>query len=232
MRQVKRLLAATLALMAVAGLAAATASAENTLPSLLWLSSATKLEIVGRKEAAGGVMQLNSSFLTMKATFMLVQLYAESATQMASSGLAKVLYEGSELSGKACFSEGDALTKGAILIDNAEWHVVLDLSGNPFVRISMPETTIKCDIGTTFKLRGALLEKLSPFATGEVTKFTTEAQCETAGSRKAKWKEYDTDEGMGTAKLEYNMGLGYEEVCVEANPLESTASETTEVMEP
>lgn len=162
---------------------------------------------------------------------MTVTLTSKSATQTASLGTALILLEGSDSGEGTCSTEGDAA--GVVLL-KGEWRTVLDLAGGgPYVLILITpaKELVSCTNGLNYKLKGSVLSKVSPFATGEVTAFKTETQCDTAASRKAKWKEYDSDTAMATAKLEANAGLGYEEVCEEAKEAMSlTATSMQEIM--
>jgi hypothetical protein len=219
MRRLRLLLLAALAITAMSAITAVAANAES-LPSLLWLTGTTTEKTEGTFGAGTAVVaQFNSAFATITAKLVLVSLSATSATLMADGGTAKVLFEGSEFSGHKCFTEGDSEAKGAVLIDNATWSLAHDLTtGTFYALVTVPETVVKCPGGVpaSFKVKGTVLNKLNPVGTGEVEVMTSETLCETAGNRKAKWKEYDTHEStMATAKLEANGGLGFEEVCEE-----------------
>lgn len=108
------------------------------------------------------------------------------------------------------------------------------------ILLTVPEYTIKCDGALTFKVKGSILtlalnEKQELVKSNvEASKYYGVMECEAAGTRKAKWREYDNHEGtMTTVKLEANGGLGWEEVCEEIKgffPLE--ASLPAELMEP
>jgi len=240
MKRLKLLLLTVLAITATTAIAAAAANAES-LPSVLWLTNGN-LTSSGTQGTAGGggttvIGQFNGP-LSITATYILVKLTATSTTGMADGGTAGVLFEGSKVKGTTatCHTSGDSATKGAVLIDNATWTIVLDLSGNAYVLVHIPEFELECpgNFPELIKIKGDVLNKVTPFGGGEHSTLTSETLCSAVGSTKAKWKEYDTHEStMASVALLANGGLGFSEVCEELpTATTNTLSTSAELMEP
>lgn len=236
MRQFKLLLLAALAVMSIGAISAAAANAES-LASILWLTTGESVVKGSIGNGTAVVAQFNSTFAKITAKKLSVTLTG-AAGGMADLGPAKIDFEGSELSGHKCFTEGDSLEAAVVLIAGAEWHVVLAES-KYMLLILVPETSIKCDGSITFKSRGDVLNLAlsggSPVSSGkEYSAINGDTECEAVGSRKAKWKTFSNHEGTATtAKLEGNGGLGFEEVCEEVKgEFEFAAEPAIEFMEP
>lgn len=236
MRYLRILLLVALATILIDAIAVGVANAE-ALPSILWLTTG-EMSVAGAiGNGAEVVAQLNS--VPVKVTAKKISLRLTGAAGgMADLGSARITLEGSELSGHKCYVEGDSLENAVVLV-GGEWHIVLDLSGRYMILVLVPEITIKCDGSVTFKLRGSeLVLGLNggmPLESGkEYGSFALDWECEAAGSRKAKWKEYSNHEGRAAlAKLEINAGLGWEEACEEVKgEFALSAEPSIEFMEP
>lgn len=218
----KRLRIALLGVFAICAFAAFTASASAALPVTLGLGAEN--EVSGLAEAEGEpIAQFNSTFATIKAGYVLLTFKAKWPFTLWKVDL---LFKRVTLGTASCSTSGDAA--GEVLIPLGEIHLVW-ISGVPWFLFSVPKTTINCTNGIKFTVEGSELVKDN--TSGEATSLETETLCETAGSRKPKWKTYETDTGTGTAKLLANAGLGNEEVCEEVKaPLKTNLSEMLEIM--
>ena len=220
---------AALAITAFAGVTATMANAENSLPSLLVLEEkAGEFKITG--ELAGTeVAKFNSTFAKLTASSVKVLL---TASNMAKLGKIDLHFGGTKLGAKNCTTEGDAV--GVVLIPLAEWHLVLIIPPEIYAFwLLIPKTKIGCE-GFEITVEGSVLTPIAPEgATKDTTKFLSKAECETVGSRKAKFKEFPTDTGTGKAELKGKNVLATEEVCEELTAaIPATSEDMMELMEP
>lgn len=214
-----------LTMLTVGAFAVLTAGASAaTLESALNLPG-TEVEISGLGEAEGEpIAQFNSSFATLKAKYILITFKCGVPFTLCKED---ILFKKVGLGTATCSTSGDAT--GEELFPNAEMHMVKVPSLGRFILHLFPKTTVSCTNGIKFTYEGSILTKLN--TTGESSSFETEQLCESAGSRKPKWKTYETDTGTATASLKANAGLGNEEVCVEVKaPLKTALSEMLEIM--
>jgi hypothetical protein len=225
MKRLLYLCFAALAITAFTGVTASIASAENALPGLLFLKGETKETEI--KIELTGTMSFNSSFATVTATFILAELFG---TNMTSLGLAKVLFKGSKTLGKNCETETEK-AKGEVLIDKATWHLV-KIPGDGFgILVLIPKTTIKCE-GLNFTVEGSVLNPTEPKTATEpdTTSFLAKTECKEKGSHIAKFKEFTSDTGTGTASLRSTSPIA-EEVCEEVTgAATATSTEMLEMM--
>jgi hypothetical protein len=204
-------LLATLAVLAVTLSAATTATA---LPSILFLSGVTSGVLEGSATANSkffGIRNLEASGYLFK---------FEAAADMVSLGKAKLLFTGVGFNNggtiEKCNTEGDGA--GLVLIDNAEWHLVLNLASEPRLLVLIPEFLLIC--GTLhIKVRGSQLNSFSPYAKEvlETESFTgSTGVCSGTGSKTPAFTEYVNDSNeMITAKLESSVGAGFSQSCEE-----------------
>jgi hypothetical protein len=232
MARVKTLCLAALTLTVISAVQASAASAtETSLPSILFLPGTTSGELKASCKAAG----CKSSFTgirNLSGTGYLFQFFA--ATDMAELGEAEVLLEGIGIVGTEtkCNTAGDAA--GVMLIDKAEWHFALDLSGHLLILVLLPGTvTIECG-ALKIKIKGSEMYSLSPFASEVAAGGKFEASTGKCTGRKPAFTEYDNMAGtMSSVKLESSVGLGFEESCEEIEgKIQLTSSTMAEVMEP
>jgi hypothetical protein len=203
------------------------------LPSILYLPGETgESELKGEsKTAATELGSVSGSKLTGEG--YLIQLFI--TADMQQLGNAEVLFTKVLLAGKLCKTEGDS--EGLVLINNAEWHLVLSPTGSLRILVLVPEFVITC--GTVkIKVRGSALSSAEPFGKEVLTteEFSGTQLCifkEGKNTGKAELTEYLNDEGATVkAKLESNFGLGFEESCEQiAEKIKLKPTKMLEIME-
>src|SRR6185312_1473272 len=234
MKHFKLFLMAAL-MLATFGVAASVANAETSLPSVLLLPGVEEVELKGESATQEtkffGVINLHG-------VGWLFELFAKN---MAELGLAKLLFTGLALEAKKCNSAGDGA--GLVLIDNAEWHLTLGLSGGTglfLVVILYPAAGVLwlCE-GTNLTLKGSMIWDFLSFGT-EVAKGGTfkGATGKCTGTVPA-FTEWDNmSGGMSKAELKSELdGTGLpSRSCIEIEKGEEviglTASQAIEIMEP
>jgi hypothetical protein len=184
------------------------------LPSILYLPGETgESELKGESNTAKTELA-SVSGSTLKGVGYLIQLFI--TKDMQQLGKAEVLFTKVTVGLTECKTEGDEL--GLILINNAEWHLVLSPRGVLQILVLVPEFTITC--GTQkIKVKGGTLATAEPFGKEVLTteEFSGAQLCafkEGKNTGKAELTEYLNEEGeTAKTKLESNFGLGFEESC-------------------
>ncbi|HXD54067.1 MAG TPA: hypothetical protein VN618_04880 [Solirubrobacteraceae bacterium] len=159
MKNVKRFLAAGLTLAAF-GTVASAANGETALPSVLLLPGVEEVEVRG--ESATQEIKF-FGVLNLQGAGWLIALFGKN---MAELGLAKLLYTNIIIESKKCNTAGDG--PGLVLIDNAEWHLALGLSGGAglfLITILLPAAgvLILCEGGTNIVVKGSRIMDMLSF---------------------------------------------------------------------
>jgi hypothetical protein len=185
------------------------------LPSILFLEGIKEAELKGESKTAKTELATISGSKLVGVGY-LVQVFV--TEDMQKLGKADVLFTQVKepVSTKECKTEGDEL--GLVLINNAEWHLVLSPHGVLQILVLVPEFTITC--GTLkIKVKGSALSSAEPFGKEvlETEEFSGAQLCtfkEGKNTGKAELTEYLNGEGATVkAKLESNFGLAFEESC-------------------
>src|SRR6185312_6106056 len=164
MKHLKLFLMAAL-MLAMFGVAASTASAETSLPSVLLLPGVEEVELKGESTTQSVKF---SGVLNLESKGWLFELFGKNMSEL---GLAKLLFTNVGLEGKKCHTAGDAA--GTVLIDNAEWHLALGLGGGAglfLIVILLPSAGVLwlCE-GSNLVLKGSMIWDFLSFGT-EVAK--------------------------------------------------------------
>ncbi|HXD54987.1 MAG TPA: hypothetical protein VN618_09575 [Solirubrobacteraceae bacterium] len=229
MKHLKLFLIATLMLV-MFGIAASVASAETTLPSILLLPGVENFELKG--ESTTQKIKING-VITLEGVGWLFEL---SGKNMAELGLAKLLFNVLK-----CNTAGDGA--GLILIDNAEWHLTLGLSGGSglfLVLILLPAAgvLILCQ-GANVVLKGNMLWDFLSFgtevATGGEFKGAT-GKCAGTLPTFTEWDNMSGGMSKGELKSELDGSGLPSRSCIEIGNGEEViglkASQAIEIMEP
>ncbi len=221
-------------LTAAALTCAGTAPAADALPSVLFLVGVNAGELKGSSTAG---ISLFHGVQSLEAAGYVVSL--EINANGASLGPAHILIKSARLTGttKKC---GTAVASSGEISFAPEWHVVLPWEGgaaNLFLTLFLvPEVKVKCEGGSTIKIKGSFLMESEPFARfvleGTAEIFEMDSPCEPFHVNAPLYKKYrDAANNEKQAKLESSIGLGFEESCLDTF-FEVKPTKTMQVMEP
>jgi hypothetical protein len=212
------------------------AGAANPLPNALTLVANAKFTLTGKTTLTGGAAKFNSGIASLTSETVEATLTGE---DMSSLGTARLAFLKTGTLGKTCETAGQPA--GTVIL-NATYHFVLEATKKEYALLFLvPATEVLCE-GLNFTYTGSVLAIMTTLKEAGSTpetdtkKFDFKLECSTAGSSKPKFTKYllDTEkEGKpleGTAKFEVTKPLK-EEVCEEADVINSVSTEMFELME-
>jgi hypothetical protein len=217
MRQLKVCIAALFAVLAVAAMATASASA---LPQIHLLSGDAFPVTAETKAEGAGVASLSTA-LSAPITSNKVKLNIE-CKELGSLCPYTAEFTGAEIEGKKCSTSGDAA--GTILVTKNELHFVwtnlttLDLNAL-FLVASLTIVCGEAPNTLTITVSGSVIGKIEGVKDmTDVTTFNGNLKCTKPGNGKQEVKEYFNDEGkLVKGILTANLGLGPETGCEEVS---------------
>jgi hypothetical protein len=235
MRYMKTFCLAAL-MLAVFGIAAASASAVETqnLPTLLLLPGVNAVNLEGANATA------KTKFTGIQNLAGVGWLFKLEGTNMASLGTAKLLFTKVVLGAKKCKTLGDAAE--TVLIDNAEWHLVLGLGTDTtlFLLLTLlPAAGVKIECeGVNIIVKGHQLTDVKPFGVevGLPANPVFEGSTGACTGSVPAFKEYDlmtSPVTMATAELKSEVGGISAKSCEEIEgSINLKPTQDVEVMEP
>jgi hypothetical protein len=226
----------TALLLALLGTTAASANATETqnLPTLLLLPGVNAVNLEGASATA------KTKFSGIQTIAGEGWLFKLEGTNMASLGTAKLLYTKYVLGAKNCKTSGDAA--GTVLIDNAEWHLVLGLGTDTtlyLVLILLPTAGVKIECeGFNLSFKGSHLIDFKPFGVevGLPANPVLDGSTGACTGTVPAFKEYDlmtSPVTMATAELKSEIGGISAKSCLEIEgSIKLKPTQDVEVMHP